>query len=74
MGLDVYKVSYSESWRPSSEFMEWMMDNLQECEYGATYIVPEGEGSTGEIEVPEKFKAEFQELIERYGGQDVSII
>ncbi len=80
MGTDIYKVSYSESWRPSDELLEWCFDNLPaEGEGGASLLlyVPDDEqldqlvadvkGSNPEL------IDEFNELIRRFKGHSVYI-
>jgi len=75
MGLDIYKVSYSDSWRPSWEFIEWLWSRLPTYEFDERYIVPSDEESLDELKrvLPDSLKNEFDELIRRYKGKDILI-
>lgn len=77
MGLDIYKVTYSESWRPSSKFLEWCFDNLPGEEVPSLYsLCDEGmiEQTRGDLKAfnPE-LANEFEELLKRFGGHDIYI-
>lgn len=77
MGLDIYKVSYSEGWRPSHNFINWCFDNLPGEEIPSLFYVPDGE-MLDDLRESIKTKkpdllSQFDELVKRFEGFSVYI-
>lgn len=78
MGTDIWKVTYSDSWRPSQKFLDWVLDRLNYEYRTGIFFVPDSKEFGERIEelmgeVPEEFKAELEKLFRDYGGYDIAV-
>jgi len=77
VGTDIRKVTYSDSWRPSSEFIDWiigMLDYPDPCIwYVPAYWEEPDEGARLRANCPENFREELERLLRDYGGHDIAV-
>ena len=74
MGTDIYKVTYSDPWRPSLEFIDWIIAELDYPDPNIWYVPDYKEGVEElRAEVPEQFREELEKLLKDYGGHDIAV-